>query len=155
MRVGGAGSWPGFVAKMPVERCRFLDTGRWVRDGVIVPGMTTRGVWTWTDRFTGEVRSSVDYEAHATLDGIGWVRLAYRVGTEGPAHDYRVALEASRPHFGGMRWWFRCPLPVNGQPCGRRVKKLHLARGVFGCRQCGDLTYRSCLGPSRRRDGRA
>ena len=151
MRIGGAGNWPGFGAKTPVERCRSLDTGRWVRARVIAPVTTTFGTWTWRDRFTGETRSSLEYEAHATADGSGWVRLTYRVGTEGPAHNYRVGLLTTRPHFGGLRWWFRCPLIVNGQPCGRRVKMLYLARGLFGCRECHDLTYLSCQGPSRPR----
>jgi hypothetical protein len=49
------------------------------------------------------------------------------------------------PRFGGLRWWFVCPLAVNGRDCGRRVGKLYLPDGAryFGCRRCHDLVYRS------------
>ncbi len=44
------------------------------------------------------------------------------------------------------RWWFACPLVVNGRACGRRVRMLYLPPNgrYFGCRGCHDLTYRSC-----------
>jgi hypothetical protein len=59
---------------------------------------------------------------------------------------YRVGLTTTRPHFGGRRWWFVCPLGVDGRPCGRRVGKLYLppAGRYFGCRHCHGLTYTSC-----------
>jgi hypothetical protein len=57
-----------------------------------------------------------------------------------------VRLQVTRPTFGGKRWWFTCPLTVNGVACNRRVAKLHLPPGAryFGCRHCYDLSYRSC-----------
>lgn len=49
-------------------------------------------------------------------------------------------------HFGGVRWWFTCPLTLSGVRCYRRVGKLCLPPGAvyFGCRHCHHLTYRSC-----------
>jgi len=57
-----------------------------------------------------------------------------------------IRLQMTPMRFGGQRWWFTCPLVVNGVACGRRVGKLHLAPGAkyFGCRTCHGLTYRSC-----------
>ena len=57
-----------------------------------------------------------------------------------------VVLQTTHPHFGGLRWWFTCPLVVNGRPCRRRVGKLYLPPNglYFGCRHCYDLTCRSC-----------
>ena len=57
-----------------------------------------------------------------------------------------MRLTATRPRFGGLRWWFVCPLVVNGRPCNRRVAKLHLPPPAryFGCRLCYRLTYASC-----------
>ncbi len=54
-----------------------------------------------------------------------------------------VRLQETRPTFGGKRWWFTCPLTVNGVACNRRVGKLYLPPGAryFGCRHCYDLTY--------------
>ena len=44
------------------------------------------------------------------------------------------------PNFGGLRWWFVCPLSK------RRATKLHLPPGkdCFAHRDAHDLTYRSC-----------
>jgi hypothetical protein len=63
-----------------------------------------------------------------------------------------IRLETTPLHFGGFRWWGRCPLEVSGAPCGRRVGKLHLPPGgrYFGCRKCYGLTYQS----AQRRDKR-
>jgi len=49
------------------------------------------------------------------------------------------------PRFGGVRWWFVCPLSVNGVECRKRVGKLYLPprQKYFGCRHCYDLSYQS------------
>jgi hypothetical protein len=57
-----------------------------------------------------------------------------------------VELTTVRPHFGGVRWLFRCP-GLNGTACGRRAGKLYAygpAGEGFACRRCHGLTYRSC-----------
>lgn len=56
-----------------------------------------------------------------------------------------VRLEATRPHFGGVRWWYVCP------GCGARVSRLHLpawgrVMRRFKCRGCYDLSYESAQG---------
>jgi len=50
-----------------------------------------------------------------------------------------VPLTVSYPHFGGTRWWFRCPV------CRRRVAVLYRPPRVkqLACRHCHDLTYES------------
>jgi hypothetical protein len=70
----------------------------------------------------------------------------YAVKRTGEALDYRLRLTATRPRYGGLRWWFVCPLVANGLPCGRRVGKLYLPPGgrYYGCRHCYRLTYTSC-----------
>jgi hypothetical protein len=66
--------------------------------------------------------------------------------------NYRVDLTATRPRFGGLCWWFVCPLVVGGLGCDRRVGKLYLPPGgrYYGCRHCYGLTYTSC----QQHDGR-
>jgi hypothetical protein len=51
--------------------------------------------------------------------------------------DYPVFLETSLSQFGGLRWWFQCPL------CRRRVQKLFLPPRAsrFACRHCHNLSY--------------
>ncbi|MGE0528889.1 MAG: hypothetical protein AB7P49_17630, partial [Bdellovibrionales bacterium] len=61
--------------------------------------------------------------------------------------EIKIPLSATRLHSGGLRWWFHCPLAQNNKvPCHRRVAKLYLPSGqrAIGCRNCMDLTYRSC-----------
>ncbi|NPU98912.1 MAG: hypothetical protein HPY51_17075 [Candidatus Omnitrophica bacterium] len=63
---------------------------------------------------------------------------------------YTIYLVATRPHYGGRRWWFECPA------CGRRCFKLYLPPGatVFACRACYDLTYRSAQEANSYNDGK-
>lgn len=71
----------------------------------------------------------------------GWLRLRHDDvhGYGHPPQDYRIQLDASRPGFGGLQWWFFCPLT------GRRCRKLFLPNGgpVFACRQAYRLHYGS------------
>ena len=76
----------------------------------------------------------------------GTARLHYMQTGAGEAMDYQVSVTTTPLPWGGLRWWFICPLTVNGCYCGRRVGKLYLPPGgrYFGCRRCYDLTYTSC-----------
>jgi hypothetical protein len=156
--MGGTGSgchyyhWWRPSKKTVVEDCRSLDTNRWMREGILKAGVHLTGGWSWfRDTQLTERTSSIGYEVN-TLDDPPWLRLHYTF-TERQEHvDYRVELEATQPHFGGLRWWFLCPLSVNRRPCGRRVAKLYLSGRYFGCRHCHDLTYTSCQQHDKRVD---
>jgi hypothetical protein len=56
-----------------------------------------------------------------------------------------LRLRVTTRDFGDARWWFICPLTVNGRACQRRARKLYLPSGgrYFGCRTCYNLTYES------------
>ncbi len=58
-------------------------------------------------------------------------------------YDYKISLTTTPCNFGGVRYWFICPLSVNGVYCGRRTGMLYLASGghYFGCRHCYNLSY--------------
>ncbi|MHC4752129.1 MAG: hypothetical protein ACYTFW_19930, partial [Planctomycetota bacterium] len=81
--------------------------------------------------------------------GDNYARLQYtitdRSSGEKTEYDYRIALTTTPCNFGGVRYWFVCPLYTNGIYCGRRVAKLYKAPGAvyFGCRHCYDLSYES------------
>ena len=49
----------------------------------------------------------------------------------------RIAIQSTRPTFGGTRYWFICT------PCSRRCRSLYTPKGVddLACRQCSSLTY--------------
>ena len=54
-------------------------------------------------------------------------------------NGFDVELTTSNPHFGGERYWFKCPL------CGARVGIIyqHPLTNLVGCRTCLGLDYRS------------
>src|ERR1019366_1036093 len=53
--------------------------------------------------------------------------------------EQTIAFVSTRPHLGGIRWWFQCP------SCSRRASFLYLPpRSTrFACRVCCHLTFRS------------
>jgi len=133
----GSGEWRLDV-KTTVEDCRFLDVSRWVREGVLRPERYRRGLWAWYKG--GEKTSSIGYEVDTTDMAAPRFRLFYTFTDSGEKVDETARLDVTRPHFGGVRFWFTC------LRCGRRVGKLYLPPGRrrFRCRRCYDLTYTSC-----------
>ena len=57
----------------------------------------------------------------------------------GTRREYTVRVETTSPHFGGLRFWFRCPR------CQARRRALYAAPRslLFACRACLGLTYPS------------
>jgi hypothetical protein len=130
-----------------VEDCEALDANRWMREGILAGGVRRLGRWRWV--YHGGRENSIGYDVETLDPDRQFVRLFYtvtqRATQEKEALDYRVRLTTTRPRFGGLRWWFICPLVVSGRACGRRVGKLYLPPGsrFFGCRACHGLTYHS------------
>lgn len=123
-----------------VSDCRTLHAARWAREGILAPDLWQSGGWWWKDAETGEVRSSLSYEVRTTGPA-PYVRLHYTITPTGEEIDYRVRLQTTRPHYGGVRWWFTCP----ALGCGRRCGVLYLPPGgnVYACRKCYRLAYAS------------
>ena len=141
--MGGYGSGrPWGYGKTTVEDCLILDINKLVRDRLLYAGIHKSGNLTWRNTRTGESVSSVGFEVNASGKLIPWLRLFYNMTRTGEKVDFKIYLNTTRPNFGGIRWWFICPL----MGCNRRVTKLHSPPGgkYFGCRECYDLTYTSC-----------
>ena len=64
------------------------------------------------------------------------IDLAYSY--RGKAYRYTVQLTTTAPHYGGSRYWFRCP------SCSNRVSVLYCA-GTYVCRGCIGACYASQL----------
>src|SRR5262245_26261496 len=107
--------------KTVTEDCRSLDANRWTREGILKAGTWQSGSWAWfRDAARTKRTSTIGYEVNTEAEP-PWLRLYYTITATGEALDYRIALVSTRPRFGGLRWWFVCPLVVNGWECGRRV----------------------------------
>jgi hypothetical protein len=119
-----------------------------MREGGLKASVRLHGSWLW--KYPSGNSFTVNYLLDTVDQSCTFVRLWYSwVSTSKQAQesaDYRVQLTATRPRFGGLRWWFICPLVVNGRPCNRRFGTLHLPPQAryFGCRHCYNLTYTSC-----------
>ncbi len=94
---------------------------------------------TWTSNRSDKT-ATIGIDVDVTEDP--HVRLFYtmidRNGTE-TKYDYEISLVTTDCYFGGIRYWFGCPV------CGQRVGVIYLAPNDthFRCRHCNDLTYQS------------
>jgi hypothetical protein len=64
----------------------------------------------------------------------------------GAGHDHSdvdVPFTIKACRFGGVRYYFRCPNPLEHNSCDRQVTKLYYLQDRILCRQCTGLAYRS------------
>lgn len=103
------------------------------------------GVITWTSGWD-ESKSSIGISSTMN-ENTRKVHLNYTITKydgEKRDIDYDVQIVETTCNYGGKRYWFVCPLIVNGRYCRRRVGKLYHGNGdYFGCRHCYNLTYAS------------
>jgi hypothetical protein len=142
----GSGRWSMHQKKRTTEECWALDVAD-LPQGPRQHGSTSgvlRAVRIDGKRSVLRVR----YALEPSDEAGPLVVLSYHLG-RGTAEQKlieHVPLLATRPNFGGTRFWFACPFSwEDGEPCGGRVGKLYLPPGEhhFGCRRCHSLTYRS------------
>lgn len=136
MRSMGSGNWIRDGKKATVEESLALSVGQFFRQRQV----RGSGSCTWTTAI-GKT-CSIGYEV--SLIGIPTIMLHY-CWRDSEDVQIAVRLQTTPTQFGGERWWFTCPLIVNGAACNRRAGKLYLPSGAryFGCRKCHALTYRS------------
>jgi hypothetical protein len=152
----GSGNWDRWNKKLTVNNGLTLDINQMVRDGLFLHGQAkVMGSIKWTNTRTEEQTGAMGFIIEPRENDGFIFRVSYTITRrEGDKQDfdYPLELQTTRPHYGGRRWWFTCPLVVNGLPCYRRVSKLYLPPGAkyLGCRHCYDLTYRSCQESDKR-----
>lgn len=133
--MGGLGSGRQFWLrrKTTVEKCLCLSASEFTK----MIDDCVSGDIIWSNRHTGEELSSIYYMLLPETDTEPMLILFYT--KNGSKIQEPVSFTNTCPHFGGVRWWFTCPM------CKKRVGKLYLpTRGeLFGCRKCHTLTYKS------------
>jgi hypothetical protein len=135
-RCGGGGSRAPPSHRSQARAC----VDRMMRWGAIQPG----------SHLAGEMRLKfyddnidVKFESHAGDPWNSWLRLRYSMADywsgEELKIDDKIYLATTRPHLGGLRWWFVCPR------LNRRVRKLYLPLGGrhFWSRHAYQLAYAS------------
>lgn len=143
--------------KDTVEDCKSVSIAFLKKHGYFFEPDYMSGTIRWRNSF-GEQTASISI-AVSTLGNENYVRFQYTTtdhdSGEKTEYDYNVQLTTTKCNFGGVRYWFICPLSKNGAYCGRRVAKLYKAPGAdyFGCRHCYDLSYESRNEPRFARPG--
>ena len=121
------------MTKSCTEDYRALDVRKVNRAGRLQPGSVCS--WEWSRN--GNVLASIHMKA-----GFDRVTLDYRQKTNGSDWkdvSYPVRLVYTPCNMGGQRVWWQCP----AAGCGRRVAVLYGGTGIFACRHCYRLVYRS------------
>ena len=134
-----------FDAKTTVEQATQLSIFK-LKEFGLLDGFHASTL-TWTHRPSGHKNSigiTVDIEEAEPYVKVNYSTTDRSTG-EKTDYDYKISLTTTPCNFGGVRYWFICPLSVNGVYCGRRTGTLYLASGrnYFGCRHCYDLSYES------------
>ncbi len=95
---------------------------------------------TWTSSQTGK-QSSIGLIVDMTAEE-PYAQFNYTTTNkngDSTKHEYIAYLVSTDCNYGGIRWWFACPV------CGLRVGVLYMAPGDtrFYCRHCNNLSYHS------------
>jgi hypothetical protein len=152
-----SGRWDiGYVRRKTVESCRSLSIIEWTRSGALRPRVNTQGIVGSGNgreqKLDFEVRFRVIWKSAERP----FCRLTYEVPSTAETVQYWIRFACTHPKWGGVRFWFICPLIGLSVPCRRRVGKLYLPPNCkyFGCRHCYQLSY-SSVQEYERRAGRA
>lgn len=139
----GSGFWRTFNRKIAVDDCVVLDTAWLAREQAFDRDGCPAAQMAWRDDRSPKPLASVDYQVW--LDDC-LIRLHHAVSGGSEQLAYNVGLTSTDLPWLGKRWWFICPLVIDGVSCQKRVGKLYLPPGgrYYGCRHCYDLTYESC-----------
>lgn len=127
--MGGYGSGRRIFKKLTVEDCWPLDAAKLFQHGYPANALT------WTNSRGVQTLAAAcwyDWEGDTRV-----LHLHLKVG-DTTIGEMAIRLVSTRPHFGGVRWWFRCE-------CGRRSRVLYMRpdTAYFRCRACHDLIYES------------
>jgi len=131
----GSGSWYRWSKKSTTGNYHQLRMSRLVKLGVIKPNIMQSGGWQWTE--DGKEVASIGYSVNTVDMSCPYIQLIY-TSNKTENIDYRVYLKTTRPHYGGVRWWFGC----QGKECGRCVAVLYGGK-YFVCRHCYRLAYQT------------
>ncbi len=128
----GSGRWFRTDRKMTVDKClsiNILDFDCNVRSCLT-------GKISWISKYSNKKFSSISYAFLPEDDTEPIIVLSYKI--ENHLVDETIILQSTKPHFGGSRWWFTCPL------CKSRMGKLYLPpkSNYFACRRCHDLRHK-------------
>lgn len=128
--------------KQTVEKCLCLDMKFVDREAYLKAWFATEQV-SWFSDFYQQELYRVELEIiHDGKKQKGLSISHFDLKADKIVYDQTVKFKSMKLASGGERWYFLCP----GKGCGKRVNILYLPPGErdFACRDCHDLTYKSC-----------
>ena len=135
------------MAKQEAEWSNSLSIFWLKKHGYLDGGWRYGGI-KWTYGMSGN-ESSIGFNVNIGGDEGDYIKLQYthtdRWSDKKESLDYKIRLTTTPCNYGGVRYWFICPLSKNGQYCGRRVGVIYSIGKWFGCRHCGDICYAAQL----------
>ena len=133
---GGSRSGSRFLA---AEACYGLDLASLRQAGYFVPGKEASGAWSWWTNNDPDPSATVGVAIDLRDLEAPTFTITYKAGDE--PITIRGQLITTRPQYGGVRYWFRCPRCWQR----RRVLYAHASGGRhrFACRRCQGLRYYS------------
>jgi hypothetical protein len=136
--MGGYGSGFQGIKADTVEDCVVLSIAELFQKKALVSGSLRECEWAWTYGNAFRPHAAIHLDADLRDEVHATIRLRYFA--DGEPIDSWIFLTVTKPHFGGRRWWFKCP------STGRRAAKLFLPPGErrFASREAHGLSYRSC-----------
>ncbi len=128
------------MAKDTCESLNQLSVSSLLKYGFFAP-YQKEGILDWrkNNEIIGRIRIIINAENAFTRC---IYEMTFRDGAQ-KDFDYTISVEATDCHFGGRRFWFLCPIKISGSICARRCGVLYLKEGIFGCRNCHNLSYES------------
>ena len=156
--MGGCGSGNFRPHMATVESCLCLDLLPLVWLRAVQANARRQGTIVWPAGAHRDYAATIGYAVDTTGTPAMQLTYGYQCLEEmAPAEQleqlaYRVRLVTTPLHYGGVKWWFACPLVRNGVACAQRVRQLYLAptQRYFGCKRCLHLTYESRRNPEAR-----
>jgi hypothetical protein len=128
----GSGSWQ--TGKKTTSNCLYIDVRHLQRQGLLSADCGFSLAW----KRRGKKANSIGIKSQN-----GQLILTYQQQTlsgDSVDREYHIRLSYTACTLGGHRYWFLCP----ASGCGRRVAILYLGdSGIFACRHCNLLAYKS------------
>ena len=126
--MGGFGSGERLEKKTTVERCLTLDVGRFSKAVEVKHGLCSSGELTWTNSRKEQILSLRYWlEPKAKDFAVLHITTTLEAHRMEPVVE-RIRLTCTVPNFGGLRWWFVCPLVNAGVACAK-WRTPHLCSG--------------------------
>ena len=136
------GRYSGHGYKSTLNGLLFIDMTSLKKFGYL-DGYKT-GSLSWNNYFDSKPSIGIEVDVYSDDK---YAMLRYKVtddwDDEVKSFRYKVSIVETQCNYGGVRYWFLCPLRKNGQYCGKRVRKLYKRGNYFGCRKCLELAYQS------------